>query len=207
MKKYLLLLVFLPFVFACNDRDVGGGSGINPGDLPLITGNTSQENVSYRNNVAPLTFEQVNQVGDSTFFEAGIDFNENNANDLLFQLVRWGDEQVLTVRARDGFEIPFSGSDFEIISISQMIPGINLLGEGIELNNIITDYASLTDGFLTNTSGNRVNTSANMLIWNGIAYLPFRGNNRIGWIGLRINNGAGVQIDGLNISTIAIRTL
>jgi len=194
MKKYLLLLVFLPFVFACNDRDVGGGSGINPGDLPLITGNTSQENVSYRNNVA-------------TFFEAGIDFNENNANDLLFQLVRWGDEQVLTVRARDGFEIPFSGSDFEIISISQIIPGVNLLGEGIELNNIITDYASLTDGFLTNTSGNRVNTSANMLIWNGIAYLPFRGNNRIGWIGLRINNSAGVQIDGLNISTIAIRTL
>lgn len=204
MKKNLLLTAALCLLFACNNNDFGG-SGVNPAEQPLITGNTSQPNVDYNSNVSPLSFEFLREEGDSTFLEAGIDFNSNNARDLVFTLVRWSDKQVLTVRSRDSYEIPFSGSDFELISIGVSIPGVNIVGAGVELNNVITNFTSLTDGFMTNTNGNSVSTSANMLLWNGVAYIPFRNNNSIGWIGVSISNGAGVQIEAINVTTIAIR--
>ncbi len=207
MKKNQILLfsLFILSITNCGSDNGFGGPGVNPSELPLITGNTDQPNVTYNNNVPDANFEQVSTDGDSTFFEAGFDFNGNNSNDLVFTLVKWADRQVLTVRSRNGFEIPFSGSEFEIFGTEQSILGVDVLNAGIEINNFVTNYTGLSSGFLTNTTANAVNTSANMIIWNGVGYLPFRNGNSSGWLGFRIISNVGVQIGGISVTTLAIR--
>jgi len=118
-------------------------------------------------------------------------------------LVTWTDNILLTVRAVNGFSISGDDSDFEIFGTEQSFQGLRLLPDGTIIDgNIIID-ASNEDMFVSQFRNGELTTSS-LLIWNDIAYLPFRSSAAEGWVGLTVDAN-GTDIQGINISTIAIR--
>lgn len=202
MRK-IVLPAFLALILTNCGRDEGslGGSA----RTPLIVGKEDQPGVVYNDDVGSINFELNGQEGDSTFYIANLDLDINSSNDLVFTLTKWTNNQVLTLRARSGYEIPFSGSEFEILGTEVTIPGLNLLNSGIQIDSRISNYQSLTDGFITNTRNNSVSTSANLSIWNDVVYVPFRSSSKEGWIGIYIVSNTDVEIDAIGIDMIAIR--
>ncbi|HEY9117185.1 MAG TPA: hypothetical protein VIN11_05125 [Roseivirga sp.] len=203
MRKILSIALFALFVWSCSNNGNGNTGGTFR--VPLIVGQTDQTGVTYNSNIQSINFELESQDGDSTFFVANLDLDGNNSNDIVFTLVKWTDNQVLTLRGRNGFEVPFSNSDFEILGTEQVIPGLAILVEGTTITESINNYIGLEDGFVTNTRGNSVSTSSNLSIWNNTVYLPFKNNTKDGWVGINIISNTGVQIDGIGIDVIAIR--
>lgn len=205
MRK-IILPAFLALVLTSCSSDSGSFGG---GDFKqvLIAGQEGQAGVTYNDNIESIAFTQIRQEGDSTFYEAKLDLDQNNSIDLSFTLVKWSDIQVLTLKGRNGVEIPFSGGEFEILENEALIPGINLLQEGTQINSLVKDYTTAVDGFITYTRGNSVNVSANHSIWTKAAYLPFLipSTNKEGWVSIDIISNTGVQIEAIGIDMIAIR--
>lgn len=206
MKRILYVVLSFAALVSCgSDEGIFGGGG--QFEERLVAGELDQSGVTYNDGIGTLSFSQTSQVGDSTFFEASLDFDANSSVDLLFTLVRWDDIQVLTMKGRNGIEIPFSGNEFEILETQDIIPGINLIQEGTEINSLIKNYASGEDGFLTYTRGNSVSTSANIGLWSNVVYLPWNSpsSSKEGWVGFTIASNSGVQVDGIEIDVVAIK--
>ncbi len=204
MKKSLLLSLLAIIAFSCsNGPDDGLGGGGNGATDFLQVGNTSQEDVTYSSDVSEITFAQSLQTGDSTFFQANLDLDGNSSADLLFQLVTWTDNILLTVKAVNGFSVTGDDSDFEIFGTERSFQGLRLLPDGTIIDgNIIID-ASDEDMFVSQFRNGELTTSS-LLIWNDIAYLSFKSNAIEGWVGLTVDAN-GTDIQGINISTIATR--
>lgn len=204
MKKSLFLSLLAIIAFGCsNNPDTGLGGGGNGATDFLQVGNTSQEDVVYSTDISEITFAQSLQTGDSTFFQANLDLDGNLSSDLLFQLVTWTDNILLTVRSVNGYSISGDDSDFEIFGTERSFQGLKLVPDGTIIDaNVIID-ASNEDMFVSQFRNGEL-TAASLLIWNDIAYLPFKSSTIEGWVGLTIDaNGSDIQ--GINISTIATR--
>ncbi|WP_139135221.1 hypothetical protein [Roseivirga sp. 4D4] len=204
MKKSLFLSLLAIIAFSCsNGPDDGLGGGGGGATEFLQVGNTSQEDVVYSSDVSEITFAQSLQTGDSTFFQANLDLDGNISSDLLFQLVTWTDNILLTVKAVNGFSVSGDDSDFEIFGTEQSFQGLRLLPDGTIIDaNVIID-ASDEDMFVSQFRNGEL-TAASLLIWNDIAYLPFKSATIEGWVGLTIDAN-GTDIQGINVSTIATR--
>lgn len=202
-------LVYLIFVVAISTGCSSDSGTFGGGDFKqvLIAGKEGQAGVTYNDNIESIAFTEISQEGDSTFYEAKLDLDQNNSVDLSFTLVKWSDIQVLTLKGRNGVEIPFSDSEFEIIESETLILGLNLVQEGTQINALVKDYTTAVDGFITYTRGNSVNVSANHTIWTKEAYLPFLipSSKKEGWVSINMISNTGVQIDAIGIKMIAIR--
>lgn len=201
MKKLALfsLLVFVAFSCSSSTSDGDDGSGAAPF---LIMGNTTQASVSYNTDITNIDFEMTSQDGDSTFFEAVLDVDDNNSTDLRFQLVSWTDNVVLTVRST-GYAIPTGQESFELIGSDASFQSILLFPAGTEINSSISGFTLSEDLFISHILNGELIT-ASQSIWNDVAYLPFSSATRTGWVGLNIE-GSINDIQGIGINTIAIR--
>lgn len=207
MKKLALLSLLVFVVFSCsssNDDD-GGGGGTNGGGgtLPfLIMGNTTQASVSYNTDITNIDFEMTTQSGDSTFFEAGLDVDNNNSIDILFKLVTWTNNTVLTVRS-SGYGITGSQDSFEIIGADTSFESILLFSSGTEINSSISGFKLDEDLLISHVlNGDLITVSQS--VWSSVAYLPFTSALTTGWVGLNIV-GTPDNIQGIGINTIATR--
>lgn len=205
MKKTLLLLLSAALITACGSDTVPFGGGQS--EELLVVGQTDQPGVTYNDDITSISFTQTTQVGDSTYFEADLDIDDNSSVDLRFTLIKWSDLQVLLLRGRNGVEIPFSGNEFEILENEVVIPGLSLLQEGTQINSLVTNYGTTEDGFVTYTRANSVSSSSNMAIWTNTVYLPYQSvsGTFTGWVGINIISNSGVQIDGIGIDVIAYK--
>lgn len=200
MKKITLLSLLVLVSFGCSSGGDDNGSG---GALPfLITGNTEQDGVTYNTDITDISFSMTTQNGDSTFFEANLDIDDNNSTDLRFQIVTWTDNVVLTVRPI-GYAITAGGDAFELIGSNVSFESIQLFPSGTELNTSIGGFTTGNDLFISHILNGQL-TTASQSIWNSIAYLPFASATRSGWVGLNIEAN-GNDIQGIGINTIAIR--
>lgn len=201
MKKSILLSLLVLVAFGCSSG--GDGDDGSGGTVPfLIMGNTTQESVTYNTDITNIDFEMTSQSGDSTFFEAGLDVDDNNSTDLTFQLVSWTGNVVLTVRST-GYAITASEDSFELIGSDVSFQSISLFPSGTEINSSITGFTLSEDLFISHVlNGNLI--TASQSIWNDVAYLPFSSATRTGWVGLNIEGSIG-NIQGIGINTIAIR--
>lgn len=203
MRK-ILSLIFVALIISGCAGDSTGNSTSNFRE-PLVVGQDNQAGVSYNSDIESIDFILDREEGDSTFFVANLDLDGNNSSDIIFNLVKWSDTQILTLRSRNGVSIPFTSSDFEIIGTDITIPGLTLLVEGTPINSLVTNYQSSVEGFVLDTLGNMINTTAQLAIQNSTVYLPFASGTREGWVGIYIIFSGGVQIDRIGIDVIAIR--
>lgn len=203
MRK-ILSLIFVALIISGCAGDSTGNSTSNFRE-PLVVGQDNQAGVSYNSDIESIDFILDREEGDSTFFVANLDLDGNNSSDIIFNLVKWSDTQILTLRSRNGVSIPFTSSDFEIIGTDITIPGLTLLVEGTPINSLVTNYQSSVEGFVLDTLGNMINTTAQLAIQNSTVYLPFASGTREGWVGIYIIYSGGVQIDRIGIDVIAIR--
>lgn len=203
MKKLLSLTVLLSFM-AC-DNQIDRDTGVSGQEEPLITGNTEQAGVNYITDLTNVSFEQVSQDGDSTFYEASFDLNGGSSDDIVFELVKWTDTQILTAKTQNGFFIPFAGSDHEVFSAGVSIPVVTLVSAGVSLELISDEYRTNENLFFAQEL-NGSTLSAGIDIWENINYLPFlfQGIGE-GWVGLSIEAGTGNDVIGIKIHTIAVR--
>ncbi|MBO3700681.1 hypothetical protein [Roseivirga sp. E12] len=204
MKKSFLVSLLVVATFGCsNGPDDGlGGGGSGAVDF-LQVGNTNQEDVVYSSDISEISFAQSQQVGDSTFYQANLDLDGNLSADLLFQLVTWTDNILLTVKPVNGFSVSGDDSDYEIFGTERSFEGLKLFPDGTIINGSIIIDATDEDLFVSQFR-NGVLTATSLLIWNDIAYLPFKSALIEGWVGLTIDAN-GTDIQGINISTIATR--
>lgn len=204
MKKSSLLSLLVIVAFGCsNGPDDGlGGGGPTATDF-LQVGNTNQEDVVYSSDVSEISFAQSQQTGDSTFFQANLDLDGNLSADLLFQLVTWTDNILLTVKPVNGFSVSGDDSAYEIFGTERSFEGLRLFPDGTIINGSITVASTDEDMFVSQFRTGEL-TASSLLIWNDIAYLPFKSSDIEGWVGLTIDAN-GTDIQGINISTIATR--
>ncbi len=203
MKKVLSLAILIS-IMAC-DNQIDRDTGISAQEEPLITGDTSQPGVNYLTDLTEVSFEQVSQDGDSTFYRAAFDLNGGSSDDIIFELVKWTDTQILTAKTENGFFIPFAGNNHEVFSAEISIPVVTLVSAGVSLELISDEYRTNENLFFAQEL-NGSTLSAGIDIWNNINYLPFifQGIGE-GWVGLRIEAETGNDISGISIHTIAVR--
>lgn len=203
MKKLALLSLLLLAGFSCSSSGDDTNAPTGGGSAPsLIMGNTNQTSVNYNTDITNIDFEMTTQSGDSTFFEAGLDVDDNNSVDIRFQLVTWTNNTVLTVRS-SGYAITGAQDSFELIGSDTSLESIQLFPAGIEINTSIPGFVLSEDLFISHVlNGNLI--TASQSIWNDVAYLPFSSATRTGWVGLNIE-GTINNIQGIGINTIAIR--
>jgi len=204
MKKSSLLALLALVTFSCSsgiDDGLGGGGSTDTDFLQV--GNIEQDGVRYSTEITGISLSQTEQSGDSTFFQATLDLDGNNSTDLQFQLVTWTDNIVLTVNAINGFSIPGDDSDFEIFGTERSFQGLKLFPAGTIINGTIFIDDNNEDLFVSQIRNGELTTTS-LLIWNGIAYLPFKSAGVEGWVGLTIDAN-GNDIQGFDISTIATR--
>ena len=161
--------------------------------------------MTYLTDLTGISFEQVSQEGDSTFYRAAFDLNGGSSDDIIFDLVKWTDTQLLTCRTENGFFLSFAGSDHEVFSAQRSFPIVTMLAAGTSFALINNDYRTEEDFFFAQElQGSTLSAGANN--WNAVSYLPFvfQGIGE-GWVGLQVESATENDITGLIINTIAIR--
>lgn len=210
MRKIFAAILCLSLVAGCGGGGdtipIGGGN--QGGDGPLIVGDTDQSGVNYRSSSETLDFTQTTVVGDSTFYEIAINLDEAGGNDLTFTLVKWTDFQVVTVKGTSDMNIPFSGSDIEIIELEYFIPGATFLLTGASINTTTTgNYTTAIEALAGYTYQGEISILTEQSLWNDKVYIPFRSLLYEGWIGVNIEADVNNEISGIGINTIAYRGL
>lgn len=200
IKRVTLLGLVVLLTLGCSSGVDDGGSN---GSLPfLIMGRIDQAGVSYNTDITEINFEMTTQSGDSTFFEANLDVDDNNSTDIRFELVTWTDNTVLSIRSI-GYAITAGQGSFEILGTDVSLQNAQFFPAETEINNSLTGFTQSEDLFISHIQNGQL-TTISQSIWNGVTYLPFGSNTRTGWVGLNIEAN-GNDIQGIGINTIAIR--
>ena len=204
MKNILFTAILSLIIFSCGSSDGSDGPQI---DTPrfLEAGNTEQEGVSYFDFNGSVSFTETNQVGDSTYYEASLDLNQDTNADIDFTIVRWDNSQVLLITGSNA-TIPFSGNEFEIFGTSARVDGVTILPTGTPIDEAVQNYASNEQAFITNTENDMVLTSAILTVWSSEFFLPFKLGGSEGWVGLSVvAPSSGGAISAMGVGTIALR--
>jgi len=204
MKNILFTAFLSLIILSCGSDDGSDGPQI---DTPrfLEVGDTEQEGVSYFDFNGSISFSETNQVGDSTYYEASLDLNQDTNADIDFTIVRWDNSQVLLITGTNA-TIPFSGSEFEIFGTTARVDGVTILPTGTAIDEAVQGYASNEQAFITNTESGSVVTSVILTAWSSEFFLPFKLGGSEGWVGLSIvAPSSGGAISAIGVGTIAIR--
>ena len=209
MRNLFSTFILLLIISGCSTGDPtpGGGGGNQGGGVPLVVGDTEQSGVNYRASSGLANLAQKLVDGDSVFYEAAIDLDEQGSADLVFTLVKWTDFQVLTVKGSNGFSIPFTGSDVEIIEIERLVPEAKFLINGTTISSTTaTNYTTEISAFATYTYQGEISILSELSFWNDRVYIPFQSETVEGWIGINAEVSSGVELTGIGIKTIAYRS-